>query len=110
MEGNGFRDGIQDFIANDVQILGVSFDSAAENKAFHAKHELPFPLLCDTERMLGVAYGACDEPTASHAKRITIVIDAEGNVARLYNKVDPRSHPKTVLEDLKAAHGDASDS
>lgn len=86
-----------------MQILGVSFDSARDNRAFKEKFTFPFPLLCDTERMLGVAYGACDSPTASHAKRITVVIDADGNVARVYDKVDARTHPQTVLVDLAVA-------
>lgn len=84
-------------------VLGVSFDTAAENRAFKEKYDFPFPLLCDTERMLGVAYGACEAPTAAHAKRITVVIDPQGKIARVYDKVDARTHPQTVLDDLPPA-------
>jgi len=37
-------------------------------------------LLCDTDRKLGMAYGACDDPKAGYAKRISILIDEQGTV------------------------------
>lgn len=79
----------------------MSFDAPAANAAFRAKYEFPFPLLSDTERTLGLAYGACADATAGTAKRISVVIDPEGRVAKLYAKVDARSHPQQVLDDLK---------
>lgn len=70
------------------------------NRAFREKFDYPFPLLCDTTRELGMAYGACGSKDASHAARITVVIDGEGKVARVYPKVDARSHAAQVLADL----------
>ena len=43
-------------------ILGVSFDTAAENKAFAEKFHFNFPLICDTDRTIGTAYGANADP------------------------------------------------
>jgi peroxiredoxin len=57
-------------------------------------------LLCDTEKTLCVAYGACDGADAKSANRITYVIDPEGNIAQVYEKVDARKHPETLLEKL----------
>lgn len=79
----------------------MSFDPPAANAAFRAKYDFPFPLLSDTERTLGLAYGACADAKAAMAKRISVVIDAEGRVAKLYEKVDARAHPQQVLDDLK---------
>lgn len=79
----------------------MSFDPPAANAAFRAKYDFPFPLLSDTERTLGLAYGACPDAKAAMAKRISVVIDAEGRVAKLYEKVDARAHPQQVLDDLK---------
>jgi len=67
---------------------------------FRQKFNYPFPLLCDTARELGMAYGACDKPDARHASRITVVIGGDGKVARVYPKVDARNHPGQVLADL----------
>jgi peroxiredoxin Q/BCP len=71
-----------------------------ENAAFAKKFEYPFPLLCDTDRKIGLAYGACDSPKAASAKRITYVIDPDGKIAQVHPKVDAKSHPKAILETI----------
>lgn len=83
-------------------ILGASFDTVAENKAFAEKFSFPFLLLSDPERELGLAYGAADTPDAGYARRISYLIDPVGKVARVYDPVNPTSHPGQVLEDLAA--------
>jgi len=82
-----------------VAILGASFDSQAENAAFAQKFGFPFPLLCDVDRKLGMAYGACDDPSAGYARRISYLIDEQGNVLKAYAKVQPADHPDEVLRD-----------
>jgi thioredoxin-dependent peroxiredoxin len=91
-----------DFRARNVEILGVSFDTAAENAAFAQKFSFPFPLLCDTTRALGLAYGACDDAKAGYARRISYLIDEQGKILRVYEAVNPRSHSAEVLADLAA--------
>ena len=71
-----------------------------ENRAFAEKFHFPFRLLCDTEREIGMAYGACDSSDASYARRITYVIDEEGRIAQAYEQVNPREHPEEVLATL----------
>ena len=83
-----------------MQILGVSTDSQAENASFAEKNDFSYPLLCDTEKTLCVAYGACDGPEAESASRITYVIDPEGKIAQVYDKVDARKHPEALLEKI----------
>lgn len=75
----------------------MSFDTVAENAAFAAKFDFPYPLLCDTERSIGLAYGACDDAGASHARRISYVIGPGGTITHRFDKVDPKSHPAEVL-------------
>jgi peroxiredoxin Q/BCP len=99
-EGCSFRDLSADFDKKNAVILGVSFDSQADNAAFHKKHHFTFPLLCDTSRALGMAYGACDDAKAGSAKRIAVVIDAKGMVKQYYPKVDARTFPTEVLQTL----------
>ena len=84
-----------------MQVAGVSFDTPAANKAFREKFSFPFPLLCDTERKLGLAYGACSDAKAGTAKRISVVIGPDGVVQRVYEKVDAKTHPQQVLDDLR---------
>jgi peroxiredoxin Q/BCP len=61
-------------------ILGVSFDTPADNKAFAEKYGFVDPLLCDTTRAMGLAYRACKDAGAKYADRITYIIDAEGRI------------------------------
>ncbi len=73
-----------------------------KNAAFAEKFAFNFPLLCDTERKVGMAYGAAAEPGAKYALRITCLIAPDGRIKKIYFKVDPTTHPKQVLEDLPA--------
>lgn len=78
----------------------MSFDTAAENAAFARKFHYNFPLLCDTDRSLGLAYGACDDPKAASARRISYLIGPDGRIRNAYGKVNASEHPALVLQDL----------
>ena len=80
-----------------MAILGVSFDSAAENKAFAEKFDYDFPLLCDTTRAMGLAYGAADSATDGYAKRYTYVIDGEGKIEQAIDTKDPKGQAAALL-------------
>lgn len=99
-EGCSFRDLAKDYAAKDAVIYGVSFDTQAENAAFAKKHHFTFPLLCDTERKLGLAYGAATDASAGNAQRVGIVIDPQGKVKQYHPKVDARSWPAELLTTL----------
>jgi peroxiredoxin Q/BCP len=68
-----------------------------QNAAFAAKFKFPYPLLCDTGRVIGQAYGACSGPTDRSAKRISYIIGPDGVVKHAFPKVDPKTHPAEVL-------------
>ena len=70
------------------------------NAAFARKFGFTFPLLCDTDRRLGMAYGAADDPQAGSAKRISYLIGPDGTIRKAYPKVNAASHPEEVLKDL----------
>jgi peroxiredoxin Q/BCP len=80
----------------------VSFDTEKENRAFAEKFGFSFPLLCDTTREVGLAYGACDSKDAAYAKRVSYVIGADGNIVAVYPKVDAARHPEGVLRALES--------
>lgn len=81
-------------------MVGASFDSVEENRDFREKYAFPFTLLSDPDHALAVAYGAAGDAGEMHAARITVVVDPDGKVVRVYPKVDPDTHPQLVLADL----------
>jgi thioredoxin-dependent peroxiredoxin len=76
-----------------------------ENRAFAEKFDFPYPLLCDTGREIGLAYGACDDAGAGAPRRISYLIAPDQTIARAYPKVSAKQHPADVLEHLAALAG-----
>ncbi len=81
-------------------IFGISFDSQKDNKAFAEKFGFNFPLLSDTDRKVGLAYGACDDVKAGSARRVAVIIGPDGMVKRYYPKVDARAFPQQALDEI----------
>jgi thioredoxin-dependent peroxiredoxin len=71
-----------------------------KNAAFAKKFHYNFPLLCDTTREIGKAYGACDDLQAGSARRISYLIGPDGRIVKAYPKVNAATHPDEVLKDL----------
>jgi peroxiredoxin Q/BCP len=88
------------FDENNVVLIGTSFDSVEDNAAFARQLSLDFPLLSDTARVLAMAYGACHDPKARYPERISVLIDEDGRIMKVYDQVDPRDHAARVLADL----------
>jgi peroxiredoxin Q/BCP len=104
-----FRDNIFEFKQVNAQILGVSFDDVESHKKFAEQHQLPFPLLADTEGKAAEAYGVKTRRFGmTLAKRQTFLIDPTGKLAKHYDSVDADSHSQEVLADLTSlsARGD----
>ena len=98
----GIRDVYDDFRERGAVVLGVSADTQASHVRFKEKYELPFTLLADPERTTGEAYGVADADGRTF-ERSTFVVDADGKVARVMRRVDPRSHAADVLAALAEA-------
>lgn len=81
-------------------MLGASFDTPEENGKFAKKFDFPFPLLCDMDRKIGIAYGAAESPKDEYARRIAYLIDENGKIAEAHPKVDPKSYPYEQLKTL----------
>ena len=78
----------------------MSFDSQQENKRFAEKYNFTFPLLCDTDHKIGLAYGAGDSEKDEYARRIAYVIDENGKIAQAHAKVDAATYPAEQLKSL----------
>ena len=88
-------------------ILGASADSVESHRKFREKYDLPFTLLADTEHAVAEEYGVWGEKsyagkTYMGVDRSTFVIDADGNVAKVFRKVKPDEHADQVLDALRA--------
>jgi peroxiredoxin Q/BCP len=79
-------------------VLGISFDTQAENKAFAEKFDYDFPLLCDTERTVGLAYKAAENAQDKYAKRYTYVIGADGKIEQAIDTKDPAGQAAELLK------------
>lgn len=100
----GLRDGWQR-IAKKARVFGVSVDSIKSHAKFIKKHELPFPLIADEDQRIVNAYGVWVEKSMYGRKymgteRSTFVIDKEGKVAAILEKVKPEEHLDAVLAAL----------
>lgn len=92
IEGKGFRDDYEKFAEKNTVILGVSLDNEADNKAFAEKFDFPYPLLCDVDHAIALAYKAVKGPGDEYASRITYVIGEDGNIIEAISQVDTKTH------------------
>jgi thioredoxin-dependent peroxiredoxin len=99
-EACSFRDAWQDIAKTGAVLIGISADSADSHKDFVAHYKLPFLLVSDPDGKIGAAYGV---PFDVHHQRQTFVVGADGNVLKVYRKVDVTAHAGQVLDDL--THG-----
>ncbi|OSQ40256.1 thioredoxin-dependent thiol peroxidase [Thalassospira sp. MCCC 1A01428] len=106
-ESCDFRDQHPDFAAVNAQIIGISKDSVARHDKFKAKHDLNFTLASDEENDTCEKYGVWKEKSMYGKKymgieRTTVVIDAEGVIRNIWEKVKVKGHVNEVLAAVKA--------
>ena len=81
--------------------LSTALRSASEaNRAFAEKFGYTFPLLCDTERKVGLAYGACEGRQDAYARRYTYVIGPDGTIEQAIETKDPEGQAAALLPSL----------
>lgn len=98
----GIRDHWSEFEAAGAVVLGVSPDTAASHAKFRAKHDLPHTLLSDVDHEVMAQWGAWGEKVLYGKKvvgviRSTVLLDAEGNVAKHWKRVQTKTHADQVL-------------
>ena len=89
-----------------MPVVGVSPDKPSAQLKFKEKYDLPFSLLCDTEREVAKAYGVISEKSLygrlfMGIDRTTFVIDAAGKIKTIFPKVKVDGHADQVLAALK---------
>jgi thioredoxin-dependent peroxiredoxin len=84
-------------------VLGASFDTVEDNRAFAEAENFGFRLLSDVDRTVGRAYDAArpdGDPLASLPLRVSYLIDPDGVIRRAYTVSDTAGHAAEVLADL----------
>ena len=90
-----------------ADIVGISADSVASHQKFKKKYDLAFTLASDEGKAMLEAYGVWVEKSMYGRKymgieRTTVLIDADGNVARVWSKVKVAGHAEEVLAAVQA--------
>ena len=97
------RDSAQSFTDRNCRVLGASFDSPADNKAFKDAQAFSFPLLSDAGKQVGSQYQvvrAADHQYANFPERHSYLIDPDGTIAKVYDVTAIGDHAAAVLADL----------
>lgn len=101
-----FAAAYNDFRTMDVQVVGISKDSAASHAKFAEKYDLPFILLSDPELSAIKAYDVWQEKknygkVSMGVVRTTYVIDENGIIIKTMPKVKPDTNAAEIIAFLK---------
>jgi peroxiredoxin Q/BCP len=105
-EACDFRDNYQFLSGQGYEVIGVSVDDEKSHKKFETKYSLPFTLIADTDHNIVEAYGVWVEKNMYGKKymgvaRTTFIIDADGVISQIIEKVDTKNSSQQVLDLLK---------
>lgn len=99
----GYRDKMEQFSADGVQVVGVSGDSVKNHQMFKKAHQLNFPLLADTDGSVAKAFGV---PVSLGERSVTKLF--EGKETNLLRTATAKRWTFVIDRDGKIAHKDAS--
>ena len=106
IEACSFRDNLSELQKLGVVVLGVSGDDVKSHEKFVKKFNLNFPLLADTDYVVGKAFGVYGEKSMFGKlfmgyKRESFLINGEGEIVKHYEGVKPAEHVAEITADLK---------
>jgi len=109
-EAIGFSEKLSEFDALDAKIVGMSPDPVKKHDKFINKHDLKITLISDEEKSALEAYGVWVEKSMYGRKymgveRTTLLIAADGTVAKAWHKVKVPGHVEEVLDATKELVG-----
>ena len=105
VEACNLRGGFSELKSHGIEILGVSPDSEKKHTNFINKFNLPFNLIADTEKKLAKAFGVWGPKkfmgrVFDGIHRITFIIDENGEISHVIEKVKSKIHTQQILEAL----------
>lgn len=103
-EACSLRDGYDELKKAGYEIIGVSKDSAQSHRGFIDKQNLPFRLIADTDTTLQKQFGVWAEKkmygrTYMGTLRYTFLIDENGVIEKVIEKVDTKNHAQQILNE-----------
>ncbi len=105
-EACSLRDGKRELERMGFAIVGVSPDSEKSHKGFAEKQKLNFPIISDTNHAIAESYGVWGEKkfmgrTYMGILRTTFVIDENGTIEKIFDKVDTNRHFEQIADSYK---------
>lgn len=104
-EACSLRDRYTELIEKGYEVIGVSKDSTDSHKKFIAKHELPFILISDTDKVLQKEMGAWGEKTmcgrtTEGTLRTTFLIGEDGRIENIMSpkQIKTKIHADQILD------------
>jgi peroxiredoxin Q/BCP len=94
-QAQSFRDNYTQYQDKEMVVLGVSMDDRDSHKLFKEKYGLPFQLIVDTDGAITKAY---DVEGGGYSKRVTYIIDGEGKITFVDDKVNTGTHAQDILQ------------
>ncbi|MGC6509083.1 MAG: thioredoxin-dependent thiol peroxidase [Myxococcota bacterium] len=103
LEAQNFRDALSDFANANTVVVGVSKDSCKRHAKFREKNELNFYLASDENGTICEDWGVWREKknygkTYMGIVRSTFLVDTNGKIAQIWDKVRVKGHVDTVLK------------
>ncbi len=104
-EARKFSSNLAKFNNVNAVVMGVSVDSVESHKLFVDKHELKIILLSDPHKKVIEKYGVWVRKKMMGreyfgTERTSFLIDPDGRITKIYEKVKPEFHAQDVLADL----------
>lgn len=97
------RDGYEELLQHNIQIIGVSADNIASHQKFATKFELPFPLIPDVDRTIIESFGVWGTKkfmgkVYDGIHRMTFLFDEKGILLHVIQKPDTKNHAEEILK------------
>lgn len=105
IEANEFNKKLEDIKKLGADVIGISKDDLKSHDKFREKYDLKFLLLSDPSSKIMKDYGAYGDRGifGMGTLRNTYIIDKNGKIAMVFEKVKPKGHASEVIEFLKSA-------
>jgi thioredoxin-dependent peroxiredoxin len=105
-EACNLNDNYNSWLDKGFEVVGVSADSVESHRKFREKYGLKFDLIADTDKEILQAYNAWGEKNMYGKKymgvlRTTYIIDENGIIEEIFEKVETKNHTKQILEKIK---------
>ena len=110
IQGKSFTATKEEFDAAGIKVLGVSADDVASHKNFCSKFSFTIDLLADPDATLmkTLGIGQAEWKGMKFWERTTFVIDPNGIIRGVYEKVNPEGHERVLLNDVKGLQAKAA--